>query len=127
MQHLLERGEPALATPSQFSWGEPSVTSFEAFRATYDRAQRFGPAEATATPADSIPEPELQRRYAALRADRIAQVQFRTRNGIVADLIGLVLASALFLFHWRWLQRRWIDPTSVRSVAAATQAPPPVT
>ena len=126
VQHLLERGEPALATPSQFSWGEPSVTSFEAFRATYDRAQRFGQVEA-ATPADSIPEPELRRRYEALRADRIAQVQFQTRNGIVLDLIGLVLGSALFLFHWRWLQRRWVGPASVRSVAAATQSPPPVT
>ena len=106
---LMERAEPALATPSEFAWGEPSVTSFEAFRATYDRAQRFGPGEPNATPADSIPEPELRRRYEALRADRIAQVRFRTRNGIVSSILGLLVGSALFLFHWRWMRRRGID------------------
>ena len=106
VEHLLERSQPALATWSEYTWGEPSITSFEAFRATYDRAQRLGPGEPTATPADSIPEPELRRRYEALRADRIVQAQFRTRNGIVLSILGLLIGSALVLFHWRWLRQR---------------------
>ena len=127
LENLLERGDPALATPSQFTWGEPSVTSFEAFRATYDRAQRFGPGDATATPADSVPEPELRRRYEALRADRIAQVRFQTRNGIVLDIVSLLVGSALFLFHWRWLGQRGLDAAQTRRTAGANSPPPTVT
>ena len=127
VEHLLERSEPALVTRSEFSWGEPSITSFEAFRATYDRAQRFGPGEPAATPADSIPEPELRRRYEALRADRIAQARFRTRNGIVTSTLGLVLGAALLLFHWRWLGRRGIDAAVIRSASGSHPPLPPVT
>lgn len=127
VEHFLERSEPALATQSEFSWAEPSVTSFEAFRATYDRTQRFGPGEPTATPADSIPEPELRRRYEALRADRIAQARFRTRNGIVVSTIGLLLGTALLLFHWRWLGRRGMDAAVKGSTAGAHPPIPPVT
>ena len=126
VEHLLERGEPALATRSEYTWGEPSITSFEAFRATYDRAQRLGPGGPTATPADSIPEPELRRRYEALRADRIAQAQFRTRNGIVVSILGLLLGSALVLFHWRWLGRRGLD-AALTPRSGARPLPPPVT
>ena len=109
--HILDLTDPALAKSSGFaSFAEPSVTSFEAFRATYDRARRFsGPTEDKPASADSTPEPELRRRYEALRADRIAQQRFQTRNGIVSSLLGLVLGSALFAFHWRWLRRRTGD------------------
>jgi hypothetical protein len=111
VEHFLERTDPALANSSGFSsYGEPSVTSFEAFRATYDRARRFtSPTEDKTAPADSIPEAELRRRYEALRADKIAQAGFQTRNGIVSSLLGLVLGSGLFAFHWRWLRRRTGD------------------
>jgi hypothetical protein len=123
VEKVLERTEPALAPTSEFAgWGEPSVTSFEAFRATYDRARRFGPGEAQSPPADSIPEAELRRRFDALRADRIAQARFRTRNAIVTSVFGLVVGSALFLFHWRWLRRRTLDLDGARAAR-----PPAVT
>lgn len=124
VENVLNRGESALAASPEWGYGEPSVTSFEAFRATYERAQRFSSGDATATPRDTIPETELRRRYEALRADRIAQTQFRTRNGIVTSLVGLVLGSALFLLHWRWLRRRGIDLDAARRAAEA--APPSV-
>jgi hypothetical protein len=117
VDQLLSRGEPALSSSPEWSYGEPSVSSFEAFRATYDRAQRFGSGDPSAAPRDTIPEAELRRRYEALRADRIAQVQFRTRNGIVTSVLGLVLGSALFLFHWRWLRRRGVDLHAPRESA----------
>lgn len=115
VQRVLERSEPALAAPGDFdAYSAPSITSFEAFRATYDRARRFDAPGQRAAPLDSIPEPELRRRYEALRADRIAQSRFRNRNAIVSSLVGLLLGSALFLFHWRWLRRRDIDLDAVR-------------
>ena len=128
VERLLERAEPTLAPANEFgAWGEPSVTSFEAFRATYDRARRFSPGEDRGPRADSIPEAELQRRYQALRADRIAQAQFRTRNGMITSLVGLILGSALFVFHWRWLRRRGADLEAARRSGAATPPPPAVT
>ncbi|MFL5562681.1 MAG: hypothetical protein ACJ79K_14510 [Gemmatimonadaceae bacterium] len=119
VNHLLERSDPALAATSSFpAYDEPSVTSFEAFRATYDRARRFGsPDAATALPADSIPEAELKRRYEALRPDHIHQAEYRTRNAIVESLLGLILGAGLFVFHWRWLRRRGLDLEAVRLTA----------
>jgi hypothetical protein len=119
VERVLERGEPALASPGDYAaYSEPSITSFEAFRATYDRARRFGsPSDEKTAPVDSIPETELKRRYEALRADRIAQALFRNRNAIVASLVGLVLGSALFVFHWRWLRRRGIDLDALRTAS----------
>ena len=103
--NLLTLSAPELRGSSEFNWGEPSVTSFEAFRATYDRARRI----AMPTPdarLDSVPEPELRRRYEALRADRIRRASFEARREIITDSLSLVIAVALFAFHWRWLRRR---------------------
>lgn len=100
--NLLSLSAPELRGSSEFNWGEPSVTSFEAFRATYRRM-------AMPTPdarLDSVPEPELRRRYEALRADRIRRASFEARREIITDSLSLVIAIALFAFHWRWLRRR---------------------
>lgn len=58
VQNTLTLSAPELDTETEFSW-EPSVSSFEAFRATYDRARQFGSDRTEAQP-DSIPEPELR-------------------------------------------------------------------
>ena len=123
VNHVLQRSDPTLAGSSPFVFDEPSITSFEAFRATYDRARRFGPDATKQPPADSIPEAELRRRYEALRADRIHQAEFRTRNEIVENLISFILATGLFLFHWRWLRRRGVDLDTVRATAGTGARP----
>ena len=93
---------------------EPSVTSFEAFRATYDQARRFGPRE-PGEKLDSIPEAELRRRYEGLREDRIRRARIDAQQDIVRDVISLVIAMLLFVFHWRWLRRRVavVEPSAV--------------
>ena len=117
--HVLERSDPALAATSNFpSYDEPSITSFEAFRATYDRARRFGGPDAEKSPpADSVPEAELRRRYDALRSDHIHQAEYRTRNAIVESLLGLILGIGVLVFHWRWLRHRGLDLDAVRPTA----------
>lgn len=100
----LSLSAPELRGTSEFNWGEPSVTSFEAFRATYDRARRMGIPDAQRL--DTVPEPELRRRYEGLREDRIRRGRYEARREIITDALSLVIAAALFAFHWRWLRRR---------------------
>jgi hypothetical protein len=91
---------------SRFGWGEASVTSFEAFRVTYDRARRIGAPMQTDAPFDTIPEPELRKRYETLRADRIQRSRYEARRELVTGTLSLAIAAGLFVFHWRWVRRR---------------------
>jgi hypothetical protein len=77
-----------------------SLTSFEAYEATQDMTPRRTPADTIATPTEA----ELRRRYAALRDDQIAQSRFDATRGIVASLLMVLIASGLFVWHWRWLR-----------------------
>jgi len=103
VQNTLSLSAPELRGSNDFGW-EPSVTSFEAFRATYDRTRRMG-MDPRDTRLDSVPEPELQRRYQALRTDRIQRARFEARRELVTGSLSLVIAILLFAFHWRWLRR----------------------
>ena len=85
---------------------EPSVSSFESFRLSYDRSRMVGmPVPPQMVKLDSIPESELRRRYEAMRSDRIRRGEFQARKGIMTHTIALLLSSLLFGFHWRWLRR----------------------
>lgn len=115
MVGLVESAQ-ALAAPAyhrQNEFGlEPSVTSFEAFRLTYDRARRFSAPDPGQAKLDTLPEPELRRRYESYRADRIAATEVEARQGLVTKGVSLLLAAGLFAFHWRWLQKRQSAPAS---------------
>ena len=84
---------------------DASLTSFEAYKATYQRSTeiRFRPDQAR---PDTLPEPALRARYEALRADQIARVHFQAVRSITTSSLILVLAVVLFVVHWRWLRRR---------------------
>jgi hypothetical protein len=108
VQNALTLGNPSYNTESPWNdWSEPSVTSFEAFRVTYDRARelRLGP-NASSTPPEPVPEAELRRRYEALRADRIARTRVRAQRELVTNGLMLAVAIVLFTVHWRWVKRR---------------------
>ena len=100
-----DRAAPQLAGTGEWGWQEPSVSSFEAYRATRDRAQQFRAGSDTSRP-DTIPEAELRRRFEALQADRIERVRFQARRSLVKNALTLVLAAGLFTWHWRWVRRR---------------------
>ena len=116
---VLELQAPEYGTVGEWGAWEPSVASFEAFRATYDQARqlRAGPGD---PPPQPLSEAELRQRYEGLRADRIARTELRARNSIVSSLLSLAIGVGLFVFHWRWLRRRGTD-------AQGAQAPPVVT
>ena len=96
---------PAYQRQNEFGI-EPSISSFEAFRLTYDRARRFNSGDPMQAKLDSVPEAELRRRYDTYRADRIASIEAEARQRLVTKAISIVLAAGLFAFHWRWLRRR---------------------
>ena len=104
VQNMQSLSAPELRRLETFGF-EPSVTSFEAFRATYDQSRRFGMADPNAK-VETTPEPELRRRYEALRDDRIHRARLEARQELVRDILSLVIALLLFVFHWRWLKRR---------------------
>jgi hypothetical protein len=82
---------------------EPSVSSFESFRTTYDMSRRMS--SESRTPIDTVPEPELRRRYDALRADRLERNTVEARRTLITSTLSLLIAAALFALHWRWLRR----------------------
>ena len=106
----------ALAAPAyhrQNEFGiEPSISSFEAFRLTYDRARRFSAPDPRESKLDTVPEAELRRRFEIYRADRIAATEVEARQALVTKGMSLLLAAGLFAFHWRWLRRKSIAPAT---------------
>ncbi len=81
-----------------------SLTSFEAYKATYQRDRLAFDRTATAQP-DTASEETLRRRYDALVADRLATTLYRTTRTFVTSGLLLVIALGLFVVHWRWLGR----------------------
>jgi hypothetical protein len=83
---------------------EPALSSFDAYKATYERTpfQREGQANTSARPSDE----ELRRQYEALRAHRIEANTFEGRRSLISQLLLLGLAVGLFYGHWRWLRRQ---------------------
>ena len=102
----LALANPAYHNESPWSgWNEPSVASFEAFRATYDRPRELR-AEPGTPPPERPTEAELRRRYEGLRADRVQRVRIAAQRSLITSSLTLLLAVAGFAWHWRWLRRR---------------------
>jgi hypothetical protein len=98
-----------VVTAGRYGWdGGVSLTSFEAFRAT--RAARGEAptrprAEGGAEPAPAEPtEAELRAEYEALRSDRVSRVTFEARQDMTRSGVLLLVAIALFWWHWRWVR-----------------------
>jgi hypothetical protein len=110
IEAAFQRADPLRGRQNMGPFGS-SLTSFEAFRATYaeGRPMRPLPPGVTVTgadPGDTLTTAELRARYEALRADRIAQASFEGTMQLVKHGLLLVLSAALFLFHWRWVRAR---------------------
>jgi hypothetical protein len=95
-----------LTSTSSFGWaGEPSLTSFEAYKATRDMtfpgmANDNREAAQRAEPTES----ELRTRYEALRTDRMRSVRRRSQRELASSGILFLIAAALFSWHWRWVR-----------------------
>jgi hypothetical protein len=83
----------------------PALSSFQAYRATYQRSPFLDEAEREALRRAPPGDAELRERYAALRADREQRNRFGAWRSLVTGGLLSVFATLLFLLHWRWLQR----------------------
>jgi hypothetical protein len=101
---LLVLSAPDQRSDAMYGPMEPSVSSFEAFRTSYEQTRRMTSPDPREK-LDSIPEPELRRRYEGLRADRIRRNTVEAHRSLIMSTVSLIIALALFAFHWRWLQR----------------------
>ena len=89
----------------RYGWGGAVLTSFEAYKATMNRMD--GPAVATAA-ASNAPKPtdaELRAQFEALRADQIVRARLEARRDMTNSILMLLVAAALFVWHWRWVRR----------------------
>jgi hypothetical protein len=96
-----------LANPIQAGMGfESSLSSFEAYQATYQKDQRavVGGAAGEARP-DTLSVATLRNRYEAMRADRISRVRFQSWKAITTSGLLLIISVVLFVVHWRWLRK----------------------
>jgi hypothetical protein len=95
-----------LANPIQAGFGsESSLSSFDAYKATYQRDQRFLAGASAEQRADTLSEATLRTRYEAVKADRIARVRFQSWKALTASSLLLVIAVILFAVHWRWMKK----------------------
>jgi hypothetical protein len=101
---LITLASPAHPRGDMAAWAEPSVTSFEAFRVSYDRVRQMNAGPGVAQ--EPIPEDELRRRYDGMRADRIERTRVGAYRSLMKAGFTLAVACLLFLLHWRWLKRR---------------------
>ena len=102
-----DRANP-LAGRNSFGPFGGSLTSFEAFRATYDVNDRMRPGTAPATSAaagDTLTTEQLRARYEALRADRIATTSYQSLQRLVKNGLLILLSAVLFWTHWTWVRR----------------------
>ena len=105
--------------------GGASLTSFESYRAT--RARGRDPMvprtdESGATSAEPS-EAEIRAEYETLRADALTRVRFEARRELTQSLVMLLLAVALFWWHWRWVrgaeQRAMAERAALRESSAS--------
>jgi len=114
----------ALADPISFGQEpfrmgfEPSLSSFDAFRATYmfgtggaivSMAGGRGATRDTTGRVDTLSTAELRGRYDALRNERVAQVRQAVLSEVISSGTLILLAVVLFAIHWRWLRARERD------------------
>ena len=95
-----------LSGADRYGWnGGVVFSSFEAYKATMDRANFPTPGANAAPSQPKLSDAELRARFEALRADQIARSRNDARRDLTSSLLLLLISGALFLWHWRWLRR----------------------
>jgi hypothetical protein len=102
---VFQRSAP-LQQADRYTTDGGSLTSFEAFRATYTARYRSRAPGDTVKNRDTLTTAELRERYEALRTDVIERESYRGTKQLVRSGLLVLVAIALFATHWTWLRRR---------------------
>lgn len=102
-----DRAYPLVGRGGYAAYGG-SLTSFEAFQATYDqtRPTRIQP---NPPPSDTLTTAQMRTRFEALRAAQIEQTLYQATQRLVKHGALLLVAVILFATHWRWLRRQRVE------------------
>jgi len=98
----------ALSDPlagDRYGWGGAVLTSFETYKATVGRMDAMAPPTSAASSAPKPTDAELRAQFEALRADRITRARLDARREMTQSILMLIIAAALFAWHWRWVRR----------------------
>jgi hypothetical protein len=107
---------PLRSVGNEYGWsGSASLTSFEAYQATYDRGVTIPvpPVGGEAKRPEPLSNEQLRARYDVLRADQISRARFDAMRELTGSAILLLVSAGLFVGHWRW-----VKGAEVRAVAA---------
>lgn len=99
-----------LANPLHGSYGHlEGMTSFESYEAS--RGERtIGD---RTVPPDTTSLETRRRRYEVLRADRIEMNRIGAWRRLVGNGLTMLIAIALFAWHWSWLRQRAAEERGV--------------
>ena len=85
------------------------ISSYEAWRIEFD-ARRYARPNGTSARDTSLTEKDLHQLYESEKAERQNAARFRALRTLVSGIFLLVLASVMFLLHWRWIRRTNAEP-----------------
>lgn len=87
------------ASDPLYAWGDDQrLSSFENFKVD---ALKSGKNEASYVPDDST----LRTMYEDAKNHKIRRVKHQTTKSIIVSSILIVLSTALFIIHWRWMRK----------------------
>jgi hypothetical protein len=89
--------------------GRDIASSYEVYRMQNRRVRPVGQAP-DASSDTSLSETEMRKAFEAEKADAISSAKYRALRSLVSSIVFLVIASAFFLLHWRWIRRTRPDP-----------------
>src|SRR5438045_2432519 len=82
------------------------LTSYESYRMAMRQQTMMmrGPdGRAVTSPDSGLTDAELRKDFQSEREQQISAAKFRAMRGLVSGIVFLVLASVMFLLHWRWI------------------------
>lgn len=82
--------------------GSPSLASYENYRMDVLKSQ---PSAAASGASYAPDETALRAMFDAARDDRIRSLEHQAHQSIIIGGLMIVLSTALFVFHWRWMKR----------------------
>jgi hypothetical protein len=95
---------PLSAGPVYGMFGPAS--SFDAYRVQARQQAVRGPDGRISAGADtSLSEADLRRMFERERAEQAASAKYRALRSLVSGIVFLILATAMFILHWRWIRR----------------------
>lgn len=85
------------------------LSSFEAYR--LQSRQTMVRAPGGRVSADSaLSEADLRKLFETERDQQIGTARFRALRSLVSGIVFLILATTMFLLHWRWIRRTNTEP-----------------